>query len=156
MRPVLRLALPVLYRLRRLYWRVIRPRTHGVRVLIRHPGTGKVLLVRHTYGPRDRWYPPGGGYRPDREPVIDAARREVREEVGIDLDALTSLGVYTTKAGGNHDTVALFAAVSDAPASCDRAEIAEHRWVHPTEDLPFARVTRHALDLERRRAGVAV
>lgn len=148
MRRVLRAVYPVLHRLRVAYWRAARPRTHGVRVVIGQPGTGAVLLVRHTYGQRAYWFPPGGGFNPARESAVEAARREVREEVGITLGPLTELGVYRTEAGGNRDTVLLFSAVARSTDIRPSAEIADFRWIAATAvapDMALAPVTRHAL-----------
>lgn len=146
-------AYRVLYVLRRAWFLVARPRTFGVRVLIRQRGTGAILLIRHSYGANHLWYPPGGGYRPAREAVEDAARREVREEVGIILGPLDPLGTYQTDKVGNRDTVALYQAeIGDAPINTS-AEIAEHRWIQPDDlsRLPIGRVTQATLA----KAGVA-
>jgi 8-oxo-dGTP diphosphatase len=55
-------------------------------------GTGRVLLVRHTYG-RLNWELPGGGSEPGESPD-QTATRELLEETGLraELDRLT--GVY--------------------------------------------------------------
>lgn len=46
---------------------------------------GEILLIRNWYG-RQRWTLPGGGMR-WHEPPVEAARRELREELGLDLPA---------------------------------------------------------------------
>lgn len=53
---------------------------------------GLVLLVRHSYGERN-WELPGGGAEA-HESAEDAARREAREEVGIELEVERLTGVY--------------------------------------------------------------
>lgn len=50
-------------------------------VVLRDPGDGSVLLVDHLKA--GRWLPPGGHVDPDERPA-DTARREVREELGVD------------------------------------------------------------------------
>lgn len=60
-------------------WRLFRPRLDGVRVLA-IDSTGRVLLVRHSYG-TPRWMAPGGGLRPGEDPIL-AAGRELAEETG--------------------------------------------------------------------------
>src|SRR4029434_1460962 len=68
----------------------------------------QVLLVRHPYG-RSQWMPPGGGVKRAEEPDAPA-RREVREEVGIDLGALITHGVLHGRCEGRRDTTWVFSA----------------------------------------------
>ena len=51
---------------------------------------GEILMVRHRHDGRDYWTLPGGGIETGEEP-IDAARREVSEETGIELTDLREL-----------------------------------------------------------------
>lgn len=44
---------------------------------------GRVLFIRHPSSP-DRWGLPGGGYEPG-ETLVETARREVREETGVEV-----------------------------------------------------------------------
>ncbi len=46
---------------------------------------GAILLIRHSY--RSRWGVPGGLLNRREDPAV-AARREVREEVGLEVDLL--------------------------------------------------------------------
>ncbi|MCJ1960796.1 NUDIX domain-containing protein [Novosphingobium mangrovi (ex Hu et al. 2023)] len=80
--PLHRLGLRGAHTVRRLIWKVRRPVVEGVRVLVFDP-SGAVLLVRHSYG-SDAWMPPGGGVTPG-EDVLEAARRELREETACRL-----------------------------------------------------------------------
>ena len=58
----------------------------GVAVVVL--GTGGVLLIRRGKTPRQgQWSLPGGAQKLG-ETVFDAARREVREETGLDIDVL--------------------------------------------------------------------
>ena len=54
--------------------------------------SGRVLLVRHTYGPLN-WELPGGASEPG-ESVVGTALRELREETGLAGDAERLTGVY--------------------------------------------------------------
>jgi len=51
----------------------------------------RVLLVRHS--DRDVWVAPGGMVEPDEDPE-ETARREMREETGVDVDLVSILGVF--------------------------------------------------------------
>jgi ADP-ribose pyrophosphatase YjhB (NUDIX family) len=91
------------YRLLHGWWKVRRPTTVGVRVLLLREQ--QVLLVRHTY--QREWYLPGGGVKRG-ETLDDAIRREAAEEVGAALGQLSLLGVYTNVYEGKTDHVAVF------------------------------------------------
>ena len=92
------------YFLYSLVWRITRPITIGVRVLLIKDHS--VVLVKHTYLPN--WHLPGGGV--DRgETLEQAARREALEEAGATLGKLTLIGVYSRFYGGKSDHVTVFA-----------------------------------------------
>ena len=97
-------------RVQRVYWRVARPRTRGVRAIV-IDDAGRVLLVRHSYA-MDRsgstWYLPGGGVR-RKETFEQAIVRELDEEVGIEPDGpLKWFGEYTNTVEGKRDRVVVF------------------------------------------------
>ena len=84
---------------------VRRPMTLGVRILLEDEA-GKILLLRHTYV--EGWYLPGGGVeKGESQPA--AARKELREETGIDCHGeLELLGVYWNSTASKRDHVSLF------------------------------------------------
>jgi ADP-ribose pyrophosphatase YjhB (NUDIX family) len=90
----------------RVGWlRLRRPVTLGVRGLVVDTD-GRVLLVRHSYV--DGWHLPGGGV--DRDETLEAAaRREVREEAGIEpLDPVRFHALQARFRHGASDHVATF------------------------------------------------
>jgi 8-oxo-dGTP pyrophosphatase MutT (NUDIX family) len=115
----------LLNRTLRLYWRIAKPRTFGVRALVLGPD-GRVLLVKHTY---DRyWYLPGGGVRRGESPEA-ALARETREEIGIAALAVERrLGTYLNTREGKRDTVHVFVARAGAIGKRQRLEIAAAEW----------------------------
>lgn len=114
-----------------LYWRVRRPKTYGVKVLLlrRQAEEASVLLIRHTYGSSEFWHLPGGGYRPHKESPEAAATREVEEELGLRIQGLRHIGQYRTSAQGKEDTVSfLQVLVDEAPSLRPGREVLEARW----------------------------
>jgi 8-oxo-dGTP diphosphatase len=100
---------------------------------------GSVLLVRLSY--RNRWGAPGGLLQRREEPA-DAARREVREEVGLDVQLLGEPAVVVEPAVRRVDVV--FRARPEPGQDLDAVrprspEIVEARWF-PRDALPELQV----------------
>ena len=107
------------YQLIRIYWRIFRPITAGVRVLLVE--NRSVILVKHTY--EDAWYLPGGGLKRG-ETLADAARRETAEEVNGQLQDLRLFGIYTNFSQLKTDHIVLFISEDFTwQAKADKAEI---------------------------------
>ena len=62
---------------------------------------GQVLMVRHVHDGRDYWTLPGGGMY-QHETEQEAAKREVLEETGIDVDAVKVLFSYEASTSISH------------------------------------------------------
>lgn len=91
----------IAHTIRKWYWREFSIKTFGVRVLLLR--NNKVLLVQHRYG--DLWVLPGGGMKRNDD-IFDAAQKEAREEVSIEIDSFEcELGVYSNTQSGKDDTV---------------------------------------------------
>lgn len=117
------LLLRIAAQLRRLVWRVLGPRTIGVRGLV-VDGEGRVLLVRHSYG-RPAWHLPGGGVK-RRESLEDALRRELREEAGVfPTGPVRLLGTYSNLREGKSDHVSVFVVERWRREESHDAEIAD-------------------------------
>jgi 8-oxo-dGTP pyrophosphatase MutT (NUDIX family) len=129
--PVRRLAYRVAHAGLRAYWRVARPHTRGVKCVVREGDA--VVFVRHAYGDRRLWELPGGGIKRGEEPR-DAAAREAREELGLDLADWRTLGTVKVYGYGRQTMISCFEARSPGRAlEVDAGEIAEARWCTLTD-----------------------
>lgn len=144
----------------KVYWKTIKPRTYGARVLLVHSSTpqvgaqnGKesVLLVR----PRNAkyWNLPGGGISRTEDPTIGALR-ELREETGISgTEVQYELGVYQSNIEGKRDTIHIVVAqVNDTRIPKLEIEIAEAKWF-PLDALPETATKPTRYRIEEYRAG---
>ena len=120
----------LLYALSRLRWRLTRPVTLGVRLLLIMDRS--VLLVRHTYQPY--WFLVGGGVK-RRETLLDAARREAAEEVGAQMGELRLHGVFTNFFDYKSDHVVVFVCTEFTLTDRSDHEI-EKRAFFPFDALP--------------------
>jgi 8-oxo-dGTP pyrophosphatase MutT (NUDIX family) len=147
-----RLALAGLH----VWWALAHPRSRGVRCVILRGD--RVLLVKQTYGDRSSWVIPGGRVKRSESP-IDAARREMSEELGLELVGPRVVGRFLERGGGRRET--LFCVLAEAGAGSPQLNLAELRdagWFHfaglPEEaDWRTRRLTEVALREHVRRAG---
>ncbi len=137
----------LLYAAFRVYCFFVRPVTLGVRVMLIREA--QVLLVRQSYLPG--WFMPGGGLERG-ETLEEAARREVREEVGAEMGALQLLGAYTHFGEWKSDHNIVFFCTDFTLNGKPDAEIAEARFF-PLEALPPDTCPGHRRRLEEYRAG---
>jgi 8-oxo-dGTP pyrophosphatase MutT (NUDIX family) len=121
---VKRLLLSAAYRLYKLRWRIFRPVTIGVRLLL--VDGERVVLVKHTYQPG--WQLPGGALNRWETPAAAAVREGVEEAGAQVLDGLVLLGIYSSFDDGqsNHIMTYFCRSYRLEPRS-DRWEIAECR-----------------------------
>ena len=115
----------------RLWWRLRRPVTRGARVVLSDE-RGRVCLVHHSYG--QGWYLPGGALRRGEHPEA-GARREVLEELGVEVKLCGLLGVYNSTAEAKRDTIWVFSATTGGELAQASPEIAAWAWFAP-DDLP--------------------
>jgi 8-oxo-dGTP diphosphatase len=55
---------------------------------------GDVLMLRRAHAPRRGWLDIPGGFMEAGESIVSAARRELREETGLNLGSVRELGFY--------------------------------------------------------------
>lgn len=88
-----------------------------------------MLLVQHSYGNTSLWNIPGGGYNPKKESAKEAAKREIFEELGVEVLQLQLLGEYSTSKEGKRDTVIMFkGTVEDVTKIKTNPEISKLEW----------------------------
>ncbi len=122
------------YQLMRIYWRVRHPLTRGALVAIWC--NGRILTVRNSYV---RYHSLPGGYVHQDEDFIDAAVRELREEVGLRVEpSQLSLALDVTHDWeGKRDHVQIFelALEQPPPIVIDDREIVACELLPPEEAL---------------------
>lgn len=125
--------------IRRWYRYFVRP-THGQAIKVVMLYEGEILLTRPNYAHR-LWTVPGGAVEKG-ETYEEAARREITEEVGVDLGALEVLGEYEATVDYKPHTVRVFVSrVVDPSVTIDRIEVAEAAWFS-LDRLPSDRAPR--------------
>lgn len=131
-RPLHHVALRTAHRLRH-HWRKATGRTgEGVSVIARDRA-GRIMLVRHSYGPQ-AWYFPGGGIHRGETPEA-AARRELVEETACSLAQLALVGVLEEELSGAPHRAHIFEGVTDDAPRPDGREVVEARFF-PPDALP--------------------
>ncbi|WP_051973598.1 NUDIX domain-containing protein [Cryobacterium sp. MLB-32] len=102
-------------------------------------GAGRYLLARHVAG--DRWGFVGGGIEPLEDPRA-ALRREVQEELGLQVDIVAVLDSYggadLTNEYPNGDvvsyvTTAYLCRLAEQPPILEKAELSAVGWFFPPE-----------------------
>ncbi len=128
------LAYKVAYRMMRVYWGVRKPTTHGALVTLWNQG--QVLLVQNSYVPY-RSLP--GGYVARHETAVQAAIRELREEIGIEArpEQLDKVFDQVNEWEGKRDHVEIFTLALDRRPriSIDRREVVSADWYSPRDAL---------------------
>ncbi len=136
------------YRLLLAWWFVRRPELHGSYVAVWHGD--RVLVIQNSY--RKRLSFPAGG-RARRETLRDAARRELREEVGIRaaLEQLAYYGelVHHTGHAEDHAHVFELHCASAPEVRIDRREVVWAEFLTPEDALARGVVGVVRLYLER-------
>lgn len=109
-------------------------------------GEGRVLLTKRAIEPHlGAWDLPGGFVEEDEHP-LEALRRELREETGLEIEPVEFLGVWMDRYGGEstaQTTLNLFwtaRVVGGEPRAAD--DVSELRWfaapeLPPPRELAF-------------------
>ncbi|MFH1129350.1 MAG: NUDIX hydrolase [Patescibacteria group bacterium] len=136
-----KIGLPIV----RLYWFIFRPKTSGVKCVIEN--NGKILIIRNVYGKR-MWTFPGGTINKNETPE-NAVKREVREEVGLEIVNIRFLGDFVSEVEYKKDKIYCFSAKSSQlELKTRKSEILEADWFLPSElPQPFGPVAQKIREL---------
>ncbi len=109
---------------------------HRATYIVVHDGMGKILVQRRT---DTKDYYPGwmdataGGVVQSGENVLDSARREAEEELGIAGVPFAEHGLFYFESEQCRIWGALFSCVSHGPFALQEEEVAEVCWLTPEE-----------------------
>lgn len=104
---------------------------------------GEVLLVEHVFHVPDAWGLPGGWMDRDEAPT-EALRRELREEMGLQVDVLDPLLIAPGEHRTHLDIAFLCRAENSVQHLC--AELLDYRWVTLDELPPLPPFHRAAVE----------
>lgn len=144
-----RIIYKILHPVARFYWRIFKPKTFGVKVLITND-SNQVLLVKTSYGLTNHWKIPGGGFKIKKELPEDSAKREVSEELDIQLKKISLIGKRLVSSEGKRDTVYIYKGyVNDVQRIKLSSELKEFQWFSLMDiaSIDTTKITRHSLEL---------
>jgi ADP-ribose pyrophosphatase YjhB (NUDIX family) len=119
---------------RRFGVRIVEPRFTVTAGAVVTDEEGRILLLSHVFRPGAGWGIPGGFMEKGEQPE-EAIRRELREEVGLELERAEIAFVRTLK---KHQQVEIiFRCRSRGKLGSNNVEIRSARWFAPGE-LPSA------------------
>jgi 8-oxo-dGTP diphosphatase len=122
----------IVFRLKKIYWLLVRPKRQGVKCVLEHHG--KILMVKRRFG-TSMYVFPGGAIRKGEAPEM-AVRREIKEDLGVVLDSVQAKGVFSQEVLHRQETLHVFsAAVSSSSMTFDHEKIQDTAWFKP-DSLP--------------------
>lgn len=142
-----RVGLKVAYRMRHR-WRSWRKAPITGCVVIVSDLQGRLLMLRHSYGP-NTWALPGGGVKRSEDPML-AASRELAEELGLTGGKIKRVGEIENTVSGSPHTTHVFTLKIDREPCPDNREVIEARFFPPHSlPEPMNEPTRQQLALWR-------
>ena len=108
--------------------------TVAVSALVRN-SKGEVLLIRRAVEPcSGKWALPGGKVE-FGERLCDAIRRELAEELGLEVKLGEIIGVEELMCRDYHYVILVFSAEANPRKVVPNKEVSEYRWLKPEEAL---------------------
>ena len=94
----------------------------------------EILFIHHVFTTPElfgKWTFPGGRLDPDETDPVEALRREIREELSVEIEVLGQLGCFYSRSGRDYT---LFVARPRNPIGpLQPDEIREITWLTPAE-----------------------
>jgi 8-oxo-dGTP pyrophosphatase MutT (NUDIX family) len=94
----------------------------------------QILLIRHCFqhgAKSGKWTFPGGRLDPDDTDAEAALRREIREELSVEIELMAELGVFYNRSG--LDYTLFVARPLSAVGPLQTGEVREVAWLTPAE-----------------------
>lgn len=130
-RNIIKILRPIIFPFVQLYWFVFRPHTRGTKIILTHKD--EILFVKHTYGRKYSF--PGGGIGKVEDPEI-GIKREVKEELGLDIENVKYLESFVDTGEYKRDEIFVFTAeLPNRSINVNSLEIDKVEW-HSFENLP--------------------
>lgn len=127
---VLDILFPIAHFTRRQLWKILRPTTLGVKMMLFD--NHQILLVNTRYS--SRWSLPGGKVKKMEMPRA-AALRELVEETGVSVTECKMMGVYSNFSEYKNDTIILYTAEATGKTCVPGWEIKQCAFF-PLDKLP--------------------
>lgn len=113
-------------------------------IVIANP-QGEILLIKRSRNPKKNYWDIPGGFINAEETAEEAAKREAKEETGIQFSQLQFLGTYVLKyphKGITHDVICIVYSaklVQSPPVFTNSAESSQIKFFPPNK-IPFAKL----------------
>ena len=112
------------------YCFIFRPKILGVKIVVENKN--KLLMVKISYSHK-KWTFPGGGVK-RKESFKEAAKRELKEETGIETKNLLLMGEYFSNKKFSKNIVQCFYTNTDSlSVKIDNFEITHYGWYELNE-----------------------
>jgi len=96
----------------------------------------KVLFIQRAQElGKGKWAFPGGSVKGDDKTLAQTAKREIKEEVGLDIEIKRLLGVYLTREYYPNYEISCFVSESKEDKVTPSSEVMDWKWLDPIEGL---------------------
>lgn len=146
---IIRYCRPLYWPFVKAYFLYISPETWGVRIILTHKG--QILFIKNSYGLKYNF--PGGGIGKNEDPEV-GIRREVKEELGIDLGEVVYLDsiVPDIKYEYRKNTISIFTSeLNNKDITINNLEVESAQWLDPSGRIPLGHVAYQVLELYKNR-----